>query len=148
MKKKIIAAVVIAGALIAGLAGCDSQASVASQNISTQADNFQIQRQVVFYNGITGAYIESITGLCSVENDKTQVAVTCKVGPNKFTKDFMGKSDNVMWFSHQTSPSNVSSYQYQIVLRPSTIIPTFSVNAPKGITLVTPNDQTTPQPGK
>lgn len=149
MKKSIIkgaalAAVVVG--LVTALAGCTSAAQVASTNLSTQADNFQIQRQVVFYNSITGQYIEEIIGLCSVTNGATQVAVTCEVGKNRFTKDFMGKSDNVMWFAHQTTPANVSSYQYQIILRPSTIIPSFSTSTPKDLTLITPNAETTPQP--
>lgn len=60
MKRTItIAAVAIASALIA----CSDNASVASANLSTAADNFEINRRVVFYNGITDAYILTIEGL-------------------------------------------------------------------------------------
>jgi hypothetical protein len=39
-------------AVIGALAAC-SDADVASSNISKAADNFEINRRVVFYNGIT-----------------------------------------------------------------------------------------------
>lgn len=47
--KRAVAAVLAGLALIGGLAACSSKADVASQNLSTEADNFQIMRQVVFY---------------------------------------------------------------------------------------------------
>lgn len=45
------------------LTGC-SDADIASQNISKAADNFEISRRIVFYNGITGEYMLSIEGAC------------------------------------------------------------------------------------
>ena len=36
--------------------GCDD-AIVVSQNISKAADNFEVTRRIVFYNGITGDYM-------------------------------------------------------------------------------------------
>lgn len=46
--KKFIAAVLLALALV----GCETDADVASYNLSKDADMFRIQRRVVFYNGI------------------------------------------------------------------------------------------------
>jgi predicted small secreted protein len=59
MKKLLIACVAVLGL---GLAACND-ANVASSNLSTAADNFEINRRVVFYNGITGEYMLSIEGL-------------------------------------------------------------------------------------
>src|SRR5690349_23852688 len=67
MKKiaAILAAVVM---MTVGLSACQGQndADVASKNLSTAADNFEIYRQVVFYNGITGEYIAEVDGFCSI----------------------------------------------------------------------------------
>lgn len=52
-------------AVATSLAACDRPADVASRNLSQAADNFEINRRVVFYNGITGDYILSIEGLCA-----------------------------------------------------------------------------------
>lgn len=74
-----IATGVIAATL---LVGCSSDADVASRNLSNAADNFEINRRIVFYNGITGQYILLIEGYCSLGNsDKAgELSVTCKVG--------------------------------------------------------------------
>lgn len=120
-----LAAVIAVLALIGFLSGCDSKADVASRNLSTAADNFEIMRQIVFYNGITGKYIAEVEGRCSIGNDNTskQFSVTCKVGPDKYIKNYLGLSDNVTWFALQTSPAAVSVYRYRIIWRPTTIVP-------------------------
>lgn len=54
------------------LAGCTRDATVASRNLSAAADNFELDRRIVFYNGITGAYMLSIEGKCSFDAGTTQ----------------------------------------------------------------------------
>ena len=112
-------------ALAASLAACDRPADVASRNLSQAADNFEINRRVVFYNGITGDYILSIEGLCSLGNfDKgRELTVTCKTGPGTFKKHFLGLSDNVTFFAEQIEPAAASTYHYRVFFKPSVIIP-------------------------
>lgn len=107
-----------------GLASC-TDADIASSNLSTAADNFEIQRRVVFYNGITGDYILSIEGLCSLGNsDSTgKLSVTCKVGDGQYKKHFLGLSDNVTFFAEQLDAAKVSAYHYRVMFKPQTIIP-------------------------
>ena len=106
------------------LAGCDD-ATVASRNLSQAADMFELNRRVVFYNGITGDYLLSIEGLCSIKSDNidSQLEVTCKVGPAAFKKHFLGLSDNVTYFAEQLESSDVSVYHYRVIFKPQTIIP-------------------------
>lgn len=109
-----------------GLCACNDEAQVASYNISKDADNFGIIRRIVFYNGITNEYILSITGLCSISAGSSipkEIAVTCKTGPNEYKKHFLGVSDNVTFFAEQLEPSHESVYHYEVVFKPSTIIP-------------------------
>jgi len=105
--------------------GCQRDADVASHNLSVAADNFEIQRRVVFYNGITGAYILSLEGKCSLGNYDSagQLTVTCKTGPSSYKKHFLGLSDNVTYFAEQLEGSNVSTYHYKVVFKPSVILP-------------------------
>jgi hypothetical protein len=105
------------------LAGCDNEASVASRNLSTEADNFGIMRRIVFINGITDKYLLSIEGLCSQEPKDGRLAVTCKTGPSSYKKHFLGLSHNVTYMSEQLEPAKVSVYHYKVIFRPSTIIP-------------------------
>jgi hypothetical protein len=123
--KKLILAV---GILVA-LTGCVDDAKVASQNLTRAADNFEINRRVVFYNGITSDYLLSIEGLCSIEPlmNPSRVAVICKVGAKDFKKHFLGLSDNVTYFVEQLEPNKVSTHFYRVTFKPSTIIPDIRV---------------------
>jgi len=121
-------------AAIAVLASCEKPADVASRNLSMAADNFEINRRVVFYNGITDTYMLSIEGLCSIgNNDKPDtVTITCKTGPAAFKKHFLGLSDNVTFFVEQLEPVAVSTYHYRVMFRPQTIIPDVDFQADLG----------------
>ena len=111
--------------LLAVLAAGCSDADVASQNISTAADNFEITRRIVFYNGINGDYILVIEGLCSLGNFDIdgELSVTCKTGPASYKKHFLGLSDNVTYFAEQIEQSQIDVYHYRIIFKPQTIVP-------------------------
>lgn len=126
--KKILFVVAVLSIL---LAGC-SQADVASNNVSKAADNFEINRRIVFYNGITDQYILVIEGYCSLGNydSAKELSVTCKTGPNEFKKHFLGLSDNVTYFAEQLEPAPVNVWNYRVIFRPSTIIPDVELQTP------------------
>lgn len=107
------------------LAGCSSESDTVSSNISNEADNYKVYRDVVFYNGITDKYIAEVKGFCALGNDDKsgELSYTCKVGEDKYIKNFLGLSDNVTYFALQTDPSTVSAYHYEVNFRPETIIP-------------------------
>ena len=113
-------------ALIVLASGCND-ARVASRNLSTAADNFELERRIVFYNGITDSYLLTIQGLCSVDVISGQLAVTCKTGPASFKKHYLGLSDNVTYFSEQIESANVDVYHYRVIFKPSVIIPNIEV---------------------
>ena len=119
MKKLIFIAAIVA------LTGCQREADVASHNLSQAADQFEINRRVIFYNGITGSYMLTVEGLCSLGNaDKNrEVSITCKVGPTTYKKHFLGLSDNVTFFVEQLEPAKASPFHYRVVFNPSAIIP-------------------------
>ncbi|AIO23954.1 hypothetical protein [Burkholderia cepacia] len=112
------------------LGACTNDADVASQNLSTAADNFQINRRIVFYNGFTGEYMLTIEGLCSKDNSSTdtKLAIICKTGPNSYKKHFLGLSNNVTYFIEQLDPAPASTYHYKVVFKPSVIVPDISVH--------------------
>lgn len=110
-------------ALPLALVACDRDATVASRNLSKAADMFEIDRRVVFYNGITGGYMLTIEGRCSINDQRSQLEVTCKTGPDAFKKHFLGLSDNVTYFAEQLQVADVSVYHHRIVFKPQTIVP-------------------------
>jgi hypothetical protein len=127
MKRKIVIAVIATlGAF--GLAGCSGDdATVVSQNLSKAADNFEIERRIVFYNGITDKYMLAIQGKCSLVDQGNQLEVTCKVGDDEYKKHFLGLSDNVTYFSEQVEGENASPYYYRTTFKPQTLIPDIDV---------------------
>lgn len=106
-----------------------NDADVASRNLSTAADQFQIDRRVVFYNGINGEYMLSIEGRCALGNfdAERELTVTCKTGEGLYKKHFLGLSDNVTYFVEQLDPSPVSVYRYKVIFKPSVIVPDFDL---------------------
>ena len=122
MKKIAILTALVAAAT---LTACQRDADVASRNLSIAADMFEINRRVVFYNGITGDYILSVEGRCSLGNSDTtgRMSVTCKTGEKAYKKHYLGLSDNVTFFAEQLASSDVSVYHYRVIFKPQTIIP-------------------------
>ncbi len=109
----------------AGLvSGCEDDAKVASRNLSRAADNFEIGRRVVFYNGITDRYMLEIVGLCALDRGESakSITVTCKT-KDGFKKHLLGLSDNVTYFVEQLGEAKVSVDMYRVTFKPSTILP-------------------------
>lgn len=123
MKKKITS-FILGLLMVFAIAGCND-ADVVSQNISTAADQFEVLRRVVFYNGITDQYMLTIEGYCSLGNDRTaeEISITCDVGGGEYKKHFLGLSDNVTYFIEQLESSGVSKSHYRVVFKPSVIVP-------------------------
>ncbi len=121
MKNLILAIVVLLAGIIFGC----SDADVASRNLSKSADQFEINRRIVFYNGITDTYMLTIEGLCSLGNldGPKELTVTCKTGPKEYKKHFLGLSDNVTYFVQQIESAGVSTQRYRVIFKPSAIIP-------------------------
>ena len=107
------------------LVGCSDDAKIASRNLSKSADNFEIDRRIVFYNGITDSYMLTIEGKCSIEDQKNQLEVTCKIGHDQYKKHFLGLSDNVTYFAEQLKTTDLSVYHHRVTFKPQQIIPEF-----------------------
>ena len=123
MKKMLF--VTLAALLVTGC----NDADVASRNLSKAADMFEVTRRIVFCNRITGDYILTIQGLCSLGNNDSagKLSVTCKTSPTDYKKHFLGLSDNVTFFVEQVDASPVSPYQYRVVFKPLAIVPDIEI---------------------
>jgi len=127
--KKVITGLVltVTAGLGFALAGCTSDADRASQNLSVAAEQFEVNRRIVFFNGITDQYLLTIEGRCSVETGNSMLAgsleVTCKLGENQYKKHFLGLSDNVSFFVEQLEAVDVSVYHYRVIFKPENIVP-------------------------
>ena len=125
MRKSLVSWVLGIGLVFVGLVlvGCQRDSEVASYNLSVAADNFEINRRIIFYNGITDSYMLTIEGRCSIEDQINQLEVTCKLGPEAYKKHFLGLSDNVTYFAEQLKVSDVSIYHHRVTFKPQSILP-------------------------
>jgi hypothetical protein len=94
-----------------------------SDNLSKAAENFEVNRRIVMFNGITDEYLMVIVGQCSIEDQGSQLEVTCKVGDGQYKKHFLGLSDNVSYFVEQGEPIKASANHYRVTFKPQTILP-------------------------
>lgn len=130
MKKKLF---VLFITVMAIMAGCSSEADVVSENISKSSDSFEVQRRIVFFNGITDKYLLTVEGLCALGNSDSdlRMTVTCKVAKDEYKKHYLGLSDNVSFFAEQLEPNKEDPFHYKILFRPQTIIPDIELQTSK-----------------
>mgnify|MGYP003385570083 CR=1 FL=1 len=118
MRKLLITALAAAS-----IAGCGTDAQVASRNLSKAAEMFEIERRIVFYDAIQGTYLLSIEGRCSLEVEATKLAVTCRTGESTYKKHYLGLSDNVTFFAEQLGSAKVGTYHYRVIFKPQSLVP-------------------------
>ena len=126
MKFKLSHAAIVAGmVMLTAASSCEPAANVASRNLSTAADNFEVPRRISVVNGITDNISMVMEGYCSLgNNDRAgRVSITCKTGPNQYIKNFLDKSDNVYILTEQLGSVNASEFHYRTVFRPQALIP-------------------------
>lgn len=121
--------------LTMGASDCGgTDADIASENLSKAAEQFEVPRRIVAFNGITDKYVLVVEGYCSIESGEgTGVAnaleIICKTGGSgakpEVRKFFVGLSDNVSYFVQQGKPQKVSSRHLRVIFKPETIIPNF-----------------------
>lgn len=128
MKKNLILAI---GLLTMLMVGC-TEADTVNTNLSKSADSFEVERRIVFFNGITDKYLLTIEGLCSldIESDKS-LKVTCKVGDDEYKRHYLGLSDNVSYFVEQTEAKTEDPFHYKVLFRPEAIIPDIELQTSK-----------------
>ncbi|AXH71263.1 putative lipoprotein [Bacillus phage BSP38] len=132
MKKKLVTLFVGLAAIIS-LAGCSSESDVVSENLSKSADSFEVQRRVVFFNGITDKYLLTIEGLCALDTSSSKkLTVTCKIGKDQYKKHYLGLSDNVSYFVEQTDAKYEDAFHYKVLFRPEQIVPDIDLQTSKG----------------
>lgn len=112
-------------AVLVGLAltGCTgSSADTVSRNLSTEADEFRVERRIVGVNGITDQVLFEVVGLCSITRDGDLVVI-CREGPNEYVKHYLGLSQNVTFVSTQLRTLDVDRYRTKFIWRPTSVIP-------------------------
>lgn len=125
-KKKILG-LLVAGVLAAStLTGCSTEAERVSYNLSQQADNFNVVRQLTVINCIEGDVLFQMTGRMSIKADTSdnQLEIIIEDG-GTYVKHFVGLSDNVTYVVEDLNlgANAVSKYKYTLNFNPNMWIP-------------------------
>lgn len=123
MKKKLV---IITSAILLLVTGCaQTQADRVSYNLSQQADNFNVVRQLTVINCIEGDVLFQMTGKMSITADTAdnQLEVIVENEDGSYKKHFVGLSDNVTYVVEDIGFNNVSKYKYTLNYNPKMWIP-------------------------
>lgn len=121
--KKILITITILIALL-GMAGC-TQADKVSENLSQEADNFNVVRQLTVINCLQGDVLFQMTGKLSIYADTAdnQLEVVVEDENGKYQKHLIGLSDNVTYTVEQKRYEDVSNYRYTLNFNPDMWFP-------------------------
>lgn len=110
--------------MLIGTVGC-TQADKVSQNLSQEAENFNVVRQITVINCIQGDVLFQMTGKMSIYADAEdkQLEVTVEDENGQYQKHFVGLSDNVTYTVEQKQYQDVSNYKYTLNFNPKMWIP-------------------------
>lgn len=123
MKKKLFS-ILLVTILCFSLIGC-SQAERASYNISKQADNFNVLRQLTVINNVTGDTVFTMVGKFSIEVDEAenQLEVTVENDDNTYSKHFVGLNDVTTYTVVDIDTNHVDKYKFTINYNPNMWLP-------------------------
>lgn len=119
--KNVIAVIVIAGIL---LAGC-TEADKVSQNVSQEADNFNVIRRLTVLNARSDKPMFELIGAFSITVDSAdnQLEVICETGENEYKKHFIALNEWTMYVVEDVSGAEVDKYRYEVNFLPESIVP-------------------------
>lgn len=123
MKKiKVLIATVI---LACALGACGSQAYVVSQNVSKEADNFNVVRRLTVINSRSDKVVLSMVGKISIEDVTDGIAVLVEIDHDKkiYQKHYVYLNEWTMYTVEDVSEVNVSPYVYEMEFMPEQIVP-------------------------
>ena len=112
--KKIISLliVVLLIASVLFVSGC-SEADKVNHNISNQADYFGCLRRITVYNARTDLVICELEGYMSISNNmSSELVVTCKVGEDKYKKNYIYLNDYTMYVVEDIDGTDTDPYHY------------------------------------
>ena len=116
--KKVIAVIAMAFFICTAFSGC-TEADQVSQNISQEADNFNVTRKLTVLNARTDTILLNLTGTFALKNNSdNELEVIIETAEGKYQKDYVYLNDYTMYVVEDISGSNVDKYHYEINFLP------------------------------
>lgn len=128
MKKRSFPLLLAGICTCCALTGCmRTQAQRVSYNLSQEAENFNIVRQLTVINCIEGDVLFQMTGRMSITADTAdnQLEIIVENDDDTYVKHFVGLSDNVTYVVEDLNlgENDVEKYKYTLNFNPKMWIP-------------------------
>lgn len=127
LKKRIACVLAMAALAVGMLAGCETEASRVEYNLTQEADNFNIVRQLTVINCLQGDVLFQMTGKMSItaDVDDNQLEIIVENEDGNYTKHFVGLSDNVTYTIEDLNlgKNDVEKYKYTLNFNPNMWLP-------------------------
>lgn len=124
MKKRRMLWLTILMSLV--LVGCsDTQADIVSNNVSQEADNFNVIRRLTVLNARTDKPMFELVGAFSIKVDggDNQLEIMVETGKNEYKKHFVALNEWTMYVVEDLGGASVSKYHYEVNFLPEMIVP-------------------------
>lgn len=126
MKKRIISVLIVAIMAAGVIAGCSEKDRVES-NLTKEADNFNIARQLTVMNCIEGDVLFQMSGRMSItaDTEDNQLEIIVENDDDTYVKHFVGLSDNVTYVIEDLNlgANDVEKYKYTLNFNPEMWLP-------------------------
>ena len=126
MKKKIIGLLLLFGICVTCFTGCD-EASRVQYNLTKEADNFNLVRQLTVINCLQGDVLFQMTGKMAITADveDNQLEILVENDDGSYAKHFVGLSDNVTYTIEDLNlgANDVEKYKYTLNFNPKMWFP-------------------------
>lgn len=120
MKKRIATLVII---LSLGLTGC-TEADKVSENVSVEADNFNVLRRFAVINSRTDKVEFEVIGAFSLDaTDSNKISIICELEDGTYKKHIIGLNENTMYVIEDLGGAKVNKYKYEVNYIPESIVP-------------------------
>lgn len=119
-------AVILVVIMFVTLVACQTEAEKVNYNLTLEADNFNVVRQITVINCIEGDVIFQMSGKMSINADTADNQLEVTVEDNgKYVKHFIGLSDNVTYVVEDLNlgANDVAKYRYTLNFNPNMWIP-------------------------
>lgn len=127
--KKLIAAITIIFTLIL-CAGCERESTIVSRNVSKEADNFNVCREIIVLNVRSNTVLYTLRGYFALRNEgNNELTVISEVGDGTYKKDFIYLNEWTTYVCTDLTGAKVDRFHYELNILPQMVGGvTFTIN--------------------
>lgn len=121
--KKTITTIILISMVALILVGC-TQADKVSQNVSQEADNFNVNRRVAIINVRTDKVEFEVIGRISVNTeDEKKLVIIAETAEGQYKKHLINMTSWNMYVVEDLEGAAVNKYKYEVNYMPESILP-------------------------